>query len=269
MPSASVIVRETGGGAAGACGDDCREPSRFGPDDRGPAYDGRNGGRMPGRCGYMPGRGGMPGCCVRNGLRRQRTRSAHRHLRRTRTRGSRRHRRSCRAPGAPRTARPLQDAAAAVPTGTERLLRCESRRGARNGIGRQRRRRRRRTLFFDAETQRRRARCVQASRLSAARRTVRPAARHGLGGWLSGSATGRVGAALRRRSPGPARAAAPALRRPAVGGRLGSATGSANGSPARRPMALAALTRRGGGSGGAAGFAGSAPFFAGGPPSCP
>ena len=33
MPSASVIVREIGGGAAGACGEDCRGgPSRLCPD---------------------------------------------------------------------------------------------------------------------------------------------------------------------------------------------------------------------------------------------
>jgi hypothetical protein len=65
IPSANVIVREIGGGAADIEGCDCRtDGSRRCPGvGRGPC--GRIGGRcgMPGRWGYgPPGRGGMPGC---------------------------------------------------------------------------------------------------------------------------------------------------------------------------------------------------------------
>src|SRR5262245_52272059 len=68
MPSASVMLRVTGGGSAGICIDGRDGDSRRGPEGRG-ADVGRYGGRcgMPGRCGYWPGRGGMPGCCVRTG----------------------------------------------------------------------------------------------------------------------------------------------------------------------------------------------------------
>ena len=71
MPSASVMLRVTGGGAAGICGGAGRECSRRcaaagRPDPPGRCwYCGRDG--IPGRCGYGPGRGGMPGCCVRMG----------------------------------------------------------------------------------------------------------------------------------------------------------------------------------------------------------
>ena len=68
MPSASVIVRVTGGGAlasAAATGGHRVAVTRRAV----PGRPGGNGGRcgMPGRCGYCPGRGGMPGCCGRTG----------------------------------------------------------------------------------------------------------------------------------------------------------------------------------------------------------
>ena len=69
MPSASVIVRETGGGACCGGGADGRTCSRRAEDAGRAPPVGRIGGRggMPGRCGYEPGRGGNPGCCARIG----------------------------------------------------------------------------------------------------------------------------------------------------------------------------------------------------------
>ena len=54
MPSASVMVRVTGGGATGGGGIDGRACSRLTPDEGRWPIGGRIGGRdgIPGRCGY-------------------------------------------------------------------------------------------------------------------------------------------------------------------------------------------------------------------------
>ena len=263
MPSASVIVRVTGGGAAGIGGGAGRACSRRWPGGRTLAArslaDTAAADGMPGPLRILPGPRRHAGLLRANRLRRQRTRSARRRPRPTGPdtadaaapagrggRGS-----AGRAPGVPGCAAPPAAAAGRGGADAGRSARGAGR-GTTRGGGRrrQRRRRRRRPLFFDAQTQRRRHDAARRRRLrrgaggcgaAAARRRLRL----GAGGAVDRRRSAAAARSARRRGGGsaarlrlrPARLRTAARLRPA-----GASTGS--GSTGSRLGAASAAARR-------------------------